>query len=196
MKRKRTLSRRAILGGFGATLALPFLEGLGGKTLAAGLKGKDPARFACFYIPGAISQYSLAEFDGDHLELTNRGLELARLENPVLDLGPELAAETLSQAERDFFLEQIRVFAPAELSDIGVLTEAVEAGSNTPDALMTAARAALPAEWSDLMARTQITGLVARMADMNLLKRHWEGRHVTYEVINRCSASPAPGVSE
>jgi len=52
------LDRRAFLKGTaGATLALPFLEGLGGKTLAAGLKGKDPARFACFYIPGAISQY-------------------------------------------------------------------------------------------------------------------------------------------
>ncbi len=57
MKRERIISRRAVLGGFGATLALPFLEGFGGKTLAAGLKGKDPARFACFYIPGAISQY-------------------------------------------------------------------------------------------------------------------------------------------
>ena len=56
-KRERIISRRALLGGFGATLALPFLEGFGGKTLAAGLKGKDPARFACFYIPGAISQY-------------------------------------------------------------------------------------------------------------------------------------------
>ena len=56
-KREHVISRRALLGGFGATLALPFLEGLGGKTLAAGLKGKAPARFACFYIPGAISQY-------------------------------------------------------------------------------------------------------------------------------------------
>ena len=51
------MSRRAVLGGLGATLALPFLEGLGGKTLAAGLKRRDPSRFACFYIPGAISQY-------------------------------------------------------------------------------------------------------------------------------------------
>ena len=57
MKREHIVSRRAVLGGFGATLALPFLEGLGGRTLAAGLKGRDPARFACFYIPGAISQY-------------------------------------------------------------------------------------------------------------------------------------------
>ena len=57
MNEKRIMSRRAVLGGFGATLALPYLEGLGGKTLAAGLKRSDPSRFACFYIPGAISQY-------------------------------------------------------------------------------------------------------------------------------------------
>ena len=57
MNKKRIMSRRAVLGGLGATLALPFLEGLGGKTLAAGLKRRDPSRFACFYTPGAISQY-------------------------------------------------------------------------------------------------------------------------------------------
>ena len=57
MNEKQIMSRRAVLGGFGATLALPYLEGLGGKTLAAGLKRSDPSRFACFYIPGAISQY-------------------------------------------------------------------------------------------------------------------------------------------
>lgn len=57
MNKKRIMSRRAVLGGLGATLALPFLDGLGGKTLAAGLKRRDPSRFACFYIPGAISQY-------------------------------------------------------------------------------------------------------------------------------------------
>ena len=57
MNKIRIMSRRAVLGGLGATLALPFLEGLGGKTLAAGLKRREPSRFACFYIPGAISQY-------------------------------------------------------------------------------------------------------------------------------------------
>ncbi len=58
MKRDHPLNRRTVLGGFGATLALPFLESLRKKTLAAELKGKDPSRFACFYIPGAISQYN------------------------------------------------------------------------------------------------------------------------------------------
>lgn len=58
MKRSHLLNRRTVLGGLGATLSLPFFESLGGKTLAAEKKGKDPSRFACFYIPGAISQYT------------------------------------------------------------------------------------------------------------------------------------------
>ncbi|MEM7231780.1 MAG: DUF1552 domain-containing protein [Planctomycetota bacterium] len=57
MKREFALNRRAFLRGMGATLALPALEVFGGKTLAAEQKRKDPSRFACFYIPGAISQY-------------------------------------------------------------------------------------------------------------------------------------------
>jgi hypothetical protein len=58
MKREQRLSRRTVLGGLGATLALPTLEAFGRKTLAAGQNRKDPSRFACFYIPGAISQYN------------------------------------------------------------------------------------------------------------------------------------------
>lgn len=57
MKRKQLLSRRVVLHGLGATLALPALEAFSNKTVAAEQNRKDPARFACFYIPGAISQY-------------------------------------------------------------------------------------------------------------------------------------------
>jgi hypothetical protein len=47
------LSRRTLLRGLGATIALPFLESLGGAVTRAG----DPRRLACFYIPGGINQY-------------------------------------------------------------------------------------------------------------------------------------------
>ena len=57
LKREHPLNRRMVLGGFGATLALPFLESLGSRTLASERRRKDPSRLACFYIPGAISQY-------------------------------------------------------------------------------------------------------------------------------------------
>lgn len=58
MNQKHFLNRRSILTGLGATLALPSLEVLRGRTLAADQNRKDPSRFACFYIPGAISQYN------------------------------------------------------------------------------------------------------------------------------------------
>ncbi len=55
---KDHFSRRTLLRGLGATLALPSLEAFSSKTLAGESKDKEPSRFACFYIPGAISQYS------------------------------------------------------------------------------------------------------------------------------------------
>ncbi|MEM7012201.1 MAG: DUF1552 domain-containing protein [Verrucomicrobiota bacterium] len=59
MNRKNLLNRRAVLGGLGATLVLPNFESFGAnKTSAAAGNGKEPSRFACFYIPGAISQYN------------------------------------------------------------------------------------------------------------------------------------------
>lgn len=51
-------NRRSVLRGFGATLALPALEIMTGKTQAATNGEKDPCRLACFYIPGAINQYN------------------------------------------------------------------------------------------------------------------------------------------
>ena len=53
-----TLSRRSVLRGFGAMIALPSLEIMGGITSAAARGKKDPGRLACFYIPGAINHYN------------------------------------------------------------------------------------------------------------------------------------------
>lgn len=51
-------NRRSVLRGFGATMALPALEIMTGRTQAATKGEKDPGRLACFYIPGAINQYN------------------------------------------------------------------------------------------------------------------------------------------
>jgi len=55
MSKRFNLSRRALLRGFGATIALPTLEIMGGKTAFAAAGKVDPPRLACFYIPGAIA---------------------------------------------------------------------------------------------------------------------------------------------
>ncbi len=56
--KSHSITRRTALRGMGAMIALPYLEIMGGKLLAATPGKADPARLACFYIPGAINQYN------------------------------------------------------------------------------------------------------------------------------------------
>ncbi|MFN3151512.1 DUF1552 domain-containing protein [Bremerella sp.] len=59
MNRKTNpITRRTVLRGLGATIALPCLEIMSGKTRAASQGQRDPGRLACFYIPGCINQYN------------------------------------------------------------------------------------------------------------------------------------------
>jgi hypothetical protein len=137
--------------------------------------------------PGAICQYALAEFDGDRLALTDRGIDLACLRNPILDGDLGRAASTLSDEERAFFTHQVLQYVPGELRDIRHVLSAVLGGQSTPDDLLTTVRPFLPEEWSDVMARTHVSGLVARLTEMGLLRRRWEGRNVTYEAAGMAS---------
>ncbi len=52
------ITRRTVLRGMGATLALPYLEIMGGSTFAATTGVTEPRRLACFYIPGAIGRHA------------------------------------------------------------------------------------------------------------------------------------------
>ncbi len=52
------ITRRTVLRGLGASIALPWLNIMGGKTLAATTGQSEPPRLACFYIPGAINHYN------------------------------------------------------------------------------------------------------------------------------------------
>jgi DNA-binding transcriptional ArsR family regulator len=131
--------------------------------------------------PGAICQYALATFDGDLLAITDKGLELAKLRSPVLDGDLTRAATTLSDEERSFFVYQVMNYVPGELRDFAAALGAVSRGEVTPDSLMSAVRPSLPPDWTDVMVRTHISGLIARLTEMGLLKRRWEGRNVRYE---------------
>lgn len=52
------ITRRTVLHGLGATIALPYLEIMGGRTRAATKGINEPSRLACFYIPGGINHYN------------------------------------------------------------------------------------------------------------------------------------------
>lgn len=130
---------------------------------------------------GAICQYALADFDGERLGLSAAGVDLARLANPVLDASAlDTAASTLSDDERSFLLRHVLSSVPGDRRDFTVVLAVVHAGATTPDALMGAVRSQFPDNWSALMVRTHVSGLVARMADLGLLRREWTGRNAKY----------------
>lgn len=58
MNPKLPINRRLFLRGFGASLALPYLEIMGGSTVHATQGQREPRRLACFYIPGAIGRHN------------------------------------------------------------------------------------------------------------------------------------------
>jgi len=131
--------------------------------------------------PGAICQYALATFDGDHLAITDKGLALAKLHSSVLDGDFTRATSTLSDDERSFFVHQVMDYVPGELRDLSAVLRAVVKDQATPDALTRAVRSSLPPEWTDIMVRTHVSGLIARLTEMAVLRRKWEGRNVRYE---------------
>ena len=76
---QHTITRRTILRGLGASIALPYLESFGGKTVAAANGQRDPGRLACFYIPGAINHYNWYPQDtGFHYTIAPTHLPLER----------------------------------------------------------------------------------------------------------------------
>ncbi|MBA4065762.1 MAG: hypothetical protein C0501_18990 [Isosphaera sp.] len=83
-----SVTRRTLLRGFGATLALPYLEVMGGATASAASGAREPRRLACFYIPGAINRHTWFPKD------TGRDYTLAVAHKPLAHLRDEFTVLT------------------------------------------------------------------------------------------------------
>jgi hypothetical protein len=134
--------------------------------------------------PGAICQYQLARFEDSAMGLSEQGLAFSDIENPVLDWRDSTAAMTLSPAESAFLVRQVLERVPAERDDMRVVLQAVAGGKTTPSALTEAVRSRFPTDWSDSVFQTHLSGLIARLGEIRLLRRSWQGRNVNYELVD------------
>ena len=130
--------------------------------------------------PGAAVQYGFASIDEGRLALTTTGFEFASLTNPVMDGDLAHATVALSEKEREFLVSDAIPYVSSELHDFSLVMSFVDTGHDTPNEQLELLGEQLPEDWSDTQLRTHVTGVVARMVDLGLLRRRWEGRRVQY----------------
>lgn len=134
------------------------------------------------FYPGAIFHYGLVALEDTRIGLTKAGIEFAQLPNPVMDSTISVADETLSHEEREFLRNLVMHSIPSELDDFRVILQLIDRQQQTPDALIGGARKKMPDSWTELTARTHVYGVLARMLELGLIAKQWEGRRVKYVV--------------
>jgi hypothetical protein len=132
--------------------------------------------------PGAISDYGLACVSREKVMLTASGVELGLLPNPILDT--DAPTTTLSEEERRFLMHHISDHVLSEKNDFKAVLKAITEGSSRPAQLMTAVRSGFPLEWTDVVFRTHIYGVLARLSELGMIAKRWQGRTVEYQVAD------------
>lgn len=132
--------------------------------------------------PGAVCQYDMARFQDSTLALTEQGMAFAKLSSPILDKQDPKSAVALSDEEADFLIAHIRRWVPTEWADMKLALAAVKEGKSSPAELAAGIRPHLPQEWTDSMVQTHVSGVIARLSDIRLVRRSWMGRNVQYQL--------------
>ena len=88
MKKKWQISRRRMLKGMGACIALPFLDAMALPGLKTPASGKSPLRTAFLFMPNGVHPgHWTPEKVGNDFELTRQLLPLQNLKDEILVLG-------------------------------------------------------------------------------------------------------------
>ncbi|MEO5600181.1 MAG: DUF1552 domain-containing protein [Cyclobacteriaceae bacterium] len=88
MKKSWQISRRRMLKGMGACIALPFLDAMALPGLTPEIPGKAPIRSAFMFMPNGVHpEFWTPELTGNNFELTRQLLPLESLRKDILVLG-------------------------------------------------------------------------------------------------------------
>jgi hypothetical protein len=88
MKKKWQISRRRMLKGMGASIALPFLDAMALPELSPAMRGKSPLRSAFLFMPNGVhADHWTPQTTGCNFELTRQLSPLETLKEDILVLG-------------------------------------------------------------------------------------------------------------
>jgi hypothetical protein len=132
------------------------------------------------YQVGSISDIGFIVIDKGCVALSPYGLAFAKTNNPILDTNP-FSPVLFSQEEQEFLINHLKNNIPVEWKGIQTVLRWIETGMNTPDTL-NAKFSTLDSKWTEKMANTYRTGMLARMFDLGFISRKKIGVNANYVV--------------
>ncbi len=140
---------------------------------------------------GALSDLRFVNFDGnDRMGITERGLEFAKLENPLLDGQEQGENGTISEEETEYYLSIIGEFLPQESEFMKAVLSELEKGGSSREEFDRRVKAFVESVWpdkttTDATAHTMGYGALSRMWEMKLVDNERRGRRVFYNIEDR-----------
>jgi hypothetical protein len=135
-------------------------------------------------LTGSLPNLLFVDIDPETREfgITEAGLDFARLQNPLLDGDDETVDHSLSEAEREFYLDHVDAAHEEEAEAMRVVARAINEGIDRPDPLSERV-GELSEDWSNAQASTVRSGLVGRLHELELVRRERVGsRGIRYEL--------------
>lgn len=120
------------------------------------------------------------------LKLTEAGWRFAMMRSPILDEGASKSTQKFTAEERSLLLDHISSSVPAEDFAYRAILTAIADGSNTPESLDSALQRYVSQDARQNLTRafqmSQRSGVVSRMADLELIARIRHGVRVSYAI--------------
>ena len=131
---------------------------------------------------GALSDIGFIVINDNKVGLSSYGSAFAKIHNPILDETP-LSSSLFSSKERDFLIDHIKIQIPTEWEGIKSVLYWIDVGINTPETL-NEKFATMDPNWTEKMANTYRTGMLARISDLGFIIRKRKGVNVNYLVTD------------
>lgn len=134
-------------------------------------------------ISGALAQLGLCCVSGNRdkelfIGLSQKGVEFASLESPVID--HNRVDEVFTEAERECYYSTLIQTLPRELQAMCLLLNLVNEGATNPKELNEVVKHEWSSEWSEAVVSTQRSGLTARLKELGLMGKEKSGIQVSY----------------
>ncbi len=115
--------------------------------------------------------------------LTKSGLQFAKIKSSILD--DDSKQKSLSNEEREFYLNHINKKVPGEANTFSVILDLINNGIKDRETINNKLRESVPNTWSPELINTQRAGAMSRLYEIGLITKIKDSRFVEYDISEK-----------